>query len=350
MAAPAITHRLAHGVVQRRNPEVVLQLGERLGERLRDGPGAIDRSDGHASDLGRHRARLQEHEPAVVLDGPLHVLGTVEHARHRVRQRDELSQLGAWQLGPVGAREADHVAARVEDVPRPVDRAAHEPLGSTVDGRDDAAVGAAGHRVDAEQHAAMARIDERLDQHGDRCARQAARVPRVEDTSHGGGELVEVRDPDHRLELTGHRGGRGVLEHRRAPSDERAARAVGLLERGTDRGMTLDRAPAVDAACEVDREHDPGKDVEPVGGSVGERRGLAAGACRIQRDRVVADRRRASERAGDGSGWPASFAVSEPNSLTTRPPDSSGSVGPQVCPIPVDDGCNPRALPAVTLV
>ena len=146
---------------------------------------------------------------------------------------------------------------------------------------------------------------------------EAARVPRVEDASHGGGELVEVRDPDHRLELAGHRGGGGVFEHRRAPSDERAACALGLLERGADRGMALDRRPSVHAAREVDREHDAGEDVEPAGGSAGERRGLAAGARRVQRGRVVEiDHERPSVRRA-GRGWPASFAVSEPNSLTT---------------------------------
>ena len=78
VAAPGQDHGLAHGFPKRGDPEVVLQLGERRRERLRDRTRTVDRTAGHAPDLGGDRARLEQPQLLVVGDGPLDVLRAAE--------------------------------------------------------------------------------------------------------------------------------------------------------------------------------------------------------------------------------------------------------------------------------
>ena len=71
--------------------------------------------------------------------------------------------------GPSLACELEDLAGRrLEHVPRAVDLAADQGLRPAAHRGDDPAVGAARDRIDAEHHAAEPRLDQRLDQHGDR--------------------------------------------------------------------------------------------------------------------------------------------------------------------------------------
>jgi hypothetical protein len=126
-------HRMAHGVAQRRDPEVVLQLGQRLRERLGHGARPVDRAAGHAADHGRDRAGLEQPELVVGGDGPLDVLRPAEGAGDLAGEVDEAPQVGGGQLRPVVAVVLDHPGAGVEQVAGAVDLAADERLGTALD-------------------------------------------------------------------------------------------------------------------------------------------------------------------------------------------------------------------------
>ena len=166
-------HGLAEGLAKRRDPEVVLELGERLGKRLRDRPGAEDRSARYPGKRGGDGSRLEQPQRAVLRDCPLDVLWAAEHHGDRVAECDESSEIGAWQLRTVVRVELDHLGVRFEQVPRPADLAADELFGCTVHRGDDAPVGPARHGVDPEHHAAEGGLEQRLDQHRDRLVAHA---------------------------------------------------------------------------------------------------------------------------------------------------------------------------------
>ena len=100
-------HRLPDRVAQRRDPEVVLQLGERLRERLGDRPGAVDRALRYAADLGGHRTGLEEPEVPVGGDRPLDVLRTAERVGDGRRQLHEPPQIARRELGTIAAVEVE---------------------------------------------------------------------------------------------------------------------------------------------------------------------------------------------------------------------------------------------------
>jgi hypothetical protein len=79
--------RFAYRFTEGRNPEVVLEFGERLGERLSDRSGAVDRPARHTQHPSRDWSRLQQPQLAVVADRPLDVLRGAEHAGDLVGQR-----------------------------------------------------------------------------------------------------------------------------------------------------------------------------------------------------------------------------------------------------------------------
>ena len=103
--------RLAHRLAQRRDPQVVLELGERLREGLGDGAGAVDGPAGHAADLGRDRARLQQPQRAVVVDRPLDVLRAAEDRGDRARRAPTRRRRSASaSCGPSLAVELEDLA------------------------------------------------------------------------------------------------------------------------------------------------------------------------------------------------------------------------------------------------
>ena len=56
---PGQHHRLPYRVTKRWDPQILLELGQRLREGLGDGTRAVDGSARNTADVGRHRARLQ---------------------------------------------------------------------------------------------------------------------------------------------------------------------------------------------------------------------------------------------------------------------------------------------------
>ena len=84
--------RLPDRVAQRRDPQVVLELGQRLGEGLGHRTRAVHRTDGDATDLGGDRTGLQEPEVPVDPDRPLDVLRTAEDPLDVPGQRDEAAE------------------------------------------------------------------------------------------------------------------------------------------------------------------------------------------------------------------------------------------------------------------
>ena len=247
----------AHGIAQRRDPEVVLQLGQREGERLGDRAGAVDRTARHAADLRGDRARLQQPHSGVGVDRPLDVLGPSVHVGDLRRQLDETTEIGRWELRSVVGREVDDLAVgRIEHVARAVDLSTDQSLRPAGHGAHDAAVGAPGHRVDPEHHPAVRRLDERLDEHGDGVFGSAGPLPGVEHRRHGVGEGVEAGDADDRLELPGHRRRRHVLDHRRTAGDQCPSVAAGPFERFVDGGMRANVSTGIAGIGERRGQHD----------------------------------------------------------------------------------------------
>ena len=241
---------------ERRYPQIVLELRERVGKGLGDRTGAVDRPARDAADLGRDRARLQQPHPLVRGDRPLDVLWSAEHGGGRGRQVEQPSEIGGLQLRSVIGGELDHLRVRrVERVPGAVDLAAHQLLGPAVDGAHHAAVAAPGHRVAAEHHAAVPRLDQRLDEHGDRMLGRTGPLPRLEDRLHRGREGVEPFDADDRLELAGHRGRRHVLDDGRTARHQRLLLTSRLLERLPHGRMPGHVGPGIERVGERGRQH-----------------------------------------------------------------------------------------------
>ena len=71
---------------QRRDPQVLLEAGERIRERLGDRAGAEHGTLGHARRRRGDRTRLQQPQRAVVVDRPLDVLRPAEDARRLVTE------------------------------------------------------------------------------------------------------------------------------------------------------------------------------------------------------------------------------------------------------------------------
>ena len=257
-------HRLADGVAEWRDPEIVLELHEGLGEGLRDGPGTVDRPARRTPYLGGDRPRLEQPHRAVVRDRPLDVLRSAEDRGDRLADSSTRRRRSARvNCGPSFASNSSTLASAFEQVPRPAYLSAHELFGCTVHRGDDAAVGPAGNRIDPEHDATEGRLDQGLDQHCDRLVARAGAFARVEHLLHRDRERIEATNPDHRLELAGHRGVRRVLDHRRAPGDERLVVAGGPRERLLHGGMRIDLGAGVDRVGERRREHDPGQRGEP---------------------------------------------------------------------------------------
>ena len=257
-------HRLAHRFAQRRHPEVVLELGERLGKRLRDRSGTVDRPARHAADLGGDRPRLQQPHVAVVRRSPTRRPAA---RRRRARpSRDERDQPPEMRRARAAGRRSRRTRApwpwSVEHVPR----AATSPLtscsGPPCTASHDPAVAPARNRVDAEHDAAELRARATAGRaprsagpprrHG-----RASRAP-----SHRDRERVEAADADDRVELAGHRRVRGVLDHRRAARHERCV-AVGPLERLAHRGVVRVSRAGVDRVRERVVSTTPGSVARP---------------------------------------------------------------------------------------
>ena len=169
--------RLAHRIAEGRHPQVVLELGQRLGKGLGDWSRPVDRSSGSTTELGGDGSRLQEEQAVLVVDRPLDVLGRAEDPLHPPRERREPAQVERIELRAVAGVALEGRADLVDEVARTVDEPAHERLRSTVDHRHDAVVGSAGDGVDAEQHAAELGGDERLHEHRDRIPTARRRGP-----------------------------------------------------------------------------------------------------------------------------------------------------------------------------
>ena len=71
---------------------------------------------------------------------------------------------------------------------------------------------------------------------------------RVEHRLHRGDERVEASDADHRIEPAGHRGGRGVFDHRRAPRHQPTLSPPASMNASRTAGCSPTRAPPSTAA------------------------------------------------------------------------------------------------------
>ena len=91
-AVPGEGQRLGQGVAQGRHPELVLQRGQGVGEGLGHGAGTEDRTP-TGVDRGQRGdgPALQQDRVAVVVDGPLDVLGAAEDAAGAGRQPGQLA-------------------------------------------------------------------------------------------------------------------------------------------------------------------------------------------------------------------------------------------------------------------
>ena len=206
--------RLTHRVAQGRNPEVVLEFGERLGKGLGDRPGTVDRTNRDAPYLGGDRPRLQQPQRSVRADRPFDILWHPEHPLDLTREPDEPAQRRATEGGAIVRFELDHVSLGGELVVGAVDLAAHERFRTALHGIHDPAVATPRNRVDAEQHATEGRLDQRLDEHRDGTVERAGALAGGQHLLDRGDERIEAANPDDRIELTGHRGCARVFDDR----------------------------------------------------------------------------------------------------------------------------------------
>ena len=158
----------------------------------------------------------------------------------------------SWRRGAPGGQPAGRASSVSARRPRSrqrqlhaVDLAAHQAVGPAGDGGHDEAVGAAGDRVGAEQHAAPRRPEERLHEHGDRGLAAGAH-----DLVDGGDERFPTPHVEHGREHPGHRLRATVLGGRRRAHDERQPaverqRAPRRLERRRRRRPTPIRRTSV---------------------------------------------------------------------------------------------------------
>jgi hypothetical protein len=159
-------------------------------------------------------------------------------------------------------------AAGAEHVPGSVHLAAHERLGAAFHRRHNPPVGAAGHRIEAEQHARQPGVEVGLDEygHGRRTRPTVAGGPghRLDGGPEGGPAL----DTDDGREQAGHRRARLVLDGRRRADDQGKAAVVGQYRPG-DRQLLVDRTG--DLPRRREKRHRPGgqdetgQDGEPGG-------------------------------------------------------------------------------------
>jgi len=161
---------------------------------------------------------LQEPEPLVGVDGPLHVLGTVERSGRQAREPRQAAPTGQGQQGPIlGRQAADAATPSSEHGVRRGGRAAHEHVGRARDGLDDEVSPVPGDGIEAEEHAAAHRLQHRLHEHrhGPGPAHGVARVgSRGEHGVDGAPEGIPAADLEQGGELAGHGGGRGILDRR----------------------------------------------------------------------------------------------------------------------------------------
>ena len=159
-----------HPRSERGHPEVHLErpegIREGLGDRARPEDRARRQRRGPA---GGDRPRLQEPQPVIVVEGPLHVLGPVERSGGVV---GEASQAPATRRGQQGActrcRGADPPAPPSEhDVGRG-HRAAHEGVRGARDGFHDEVAAVPGDGIEAEEHPAAPRSQQGLHEDGHR--------------------------------------------------------------------------------------------------------------------------------------------------------------------------------------
>jgi hypothetical protein len=191
----------------------------------------------------------------VVGDGPLDVLRAAVDGVGLRGERHEPAEVCLPQPRAVVGGELERFRARrVEHVPRPVDLPADQRLGPAPDGGDDPAVAPPRHGIAAEHDAAEHRLDQRLDQDGDRVVCRVGPLPRVQDSRHGVDERVPAADPDHRCELAGHRRCRGVLHDRGAAGHQCPVVAARPLEGFPHGRVLLHLGTAVDGIAEPRRE------------------------------------------------------------------------------------------------
>ena len=163
---------------------------------------------------------LEQDDRAVVVDGPLEVLRAAVGGGGGGGEPGQAAQrLGGRPEGAVGSAGADlaDAAAAVEHGGPAVDLAADEGVGTAGHRGHDEAVVPAGDGIGAEEHAAPARLEHRLDEHGHRGVDHAGLTGGGRGAEHGGERLAEgalVADVEHGLEHAGHRGGGAVLAGR----------------------------------------------------------------------------------------------------------------------------------------
>ena len=282
-------HRFAHRFAERGDPEVGLEFGEGRGEGLGDRARAVDRPARNAADLGGDRARLQQPQLLVGGDRPLDVLRPAEHrrrpwptARRAAAGRPPPAAGRRWRRtratlafdGSSTYREPStspltsgsgppRTALTTRRSVRPVTGSMPNitpPYAGSISGWTSTAIGCS---------AAPARFRE-----------SSTAVTAVD-------EGVEAADPDDRLELTGHRRRRHVLDHGGAASDQRLLVATGPLEGLAHGGCAGHVGAGIDGVGERRGQHDAGERRQPGGTTPCQRRRLATGERGIERRRVA---------------------------------------------------------------
>ena len=313
-AAPASAQRLAQAVAQRRDPEVLLERAQRSGERL--GHRARARTPGppaRAVAERRDRPALEQHQPAVGVDGPLDVLRTAERrAGVRARPREPAAQRRGRSAGGASVARLDAAGRAGERELRAVDLAAHEAVGAARHGGHDAA-GRCGRSPGRRRTARRpSRLEERLHEHGHRArvagpdAEPAPRRPRR-------GTPPSPRTSSTEREHAGHRR-RGAVLHG-ATTSARPATGARSSDSCAHASWTpwraRDVAPAVDRAARA-RRGDARTRAASAGRRAGHGQGGGLGAgdgglggqlvIEIDDGRVEVDlRRRSGQRSGHGT-------------------------------------------------
>ena len=277
--------RLAHRFAERRHPEVVLELGERLGKRLRDRARAVDRPARHTADLGGDGPRLQQPQRSVVGDRPLDVLRPAEDPRDLdARARRAAGSAARLELGAVVRVELEHLAVGRSSTYRepstsPLTSGSGPPCTAVTTRRSLRPVTGSMPNMTPPKR----RLDQRLHEHRDRAVRRAGTVARREHLLDRGGERVEAADADDRVELAGHRRVRRVLDDRRAARHEVCASPSARSNASRTAGWCVDVRAGVDRVRERGREHDAGQRRETAVRRTGQGGGLAAGQRGVER-------------------------------------------------------------------
>ena len=223
---PGQHHGAAHGVAQRRHPQMALELGQREREGLGDRTRAVDRPARDAGDLGRdgrdcsshsaRRRRSPTRRPAARRrPSPPWPTARTDRAGRPCRAAGR-----RWRRNRGPCRW-----------PRRARTGCRRPRRSPTLGPPVTALTARRSVRRSPDRCRTSRRRGAVRSAAGRAPRSGARphrpAPRVEHRRDGVDERLEAADADHRLELAGHRRRRHVLDDRRAAGDERLVVAAG---------------------------------------------------------------------------------------------------------------------------